>query len=140
MTSASLALQQAMFATLAGDETVRTWLGTPPRLLDAPRQGATYPYLVFAADSETNWDTATDAGSEHAIELRVWSQSAGRTEVKTIAEAVRTALCSAALHPNGHVLVDFRHRLTEFVRESDGETVSARLHFRAVTEPQEGPP
>ena len=135
MSSASWALQSAIFAALSADETVQSLLGIPPRIFDAVPRGAAFPYAVLGDGTETNWDTATDAGSEHQAVVTVWSRNGGHKEAKSIAEAIRFLLNGATLSLSGHALVDLRHLATQFARSTDGETYSATLHFRAVTEP-----
>ncbi|HEY0281401.1 MAG TPA: DUF3168 domain-containing protein [Rhizomicrobium sp.] len=133
--SSSWALQQAVFAALAMSDALKEIAGDPPRVFDAvPRAGA-FPYIVVGEDSETNWDTATESGSEHALAIHIWSRGGGRKESKLAAEAVREALHGASLALDGHTLVDLRYLSADFARESDGETFRATLRFRAVTEP-----
>ncbi len=133
--SSSWALQQAVFAALAMSDALKEIAGDPPRVFDAvPRAGA-FPYIVVGEDSETNWDTATESGSEHALAIHIWSRGGGRKESKLAAGAVREALHGASLALDGHTLVDLRYLSADFARESDGETFRATLRFRAVTEP-----
>lgn len=135
MTAASWALQQAVFATLTVSDDIQSHVGDPPRVFDAVPRGAAFPYIVVGDDGETNWDTATESGSEHRLTVHVWSREAGHKEIKTIAEAVRECLDGASLSLTGHNLVDLRFLTADFMREPDGETFHAVLRFRAVTEP-----
>src|ERR1700743_1157927 len=98
MTSASFSLQAAIFAALSADSTLQSLIGT--RLYDAVPQAPAFPYAVLGDDEETNWDTATDQGSEHIVTIDVWSQGGGHKESKTIADAVRAVLDGAALSPS----------------------------------------
>jgi len=133
MTSASWALQQAVFATLCVNDAVRDIAGE--RIFDAVPRGAAFPYIVVGEGVETDASTATEEGSEHTLEIRIWSRAGGHKEVKLAAEAVRDALDGAALDLLGHALIDLRFVSADFTRESDGETFRATLRFRAVTEP-----
>ena len=135
MSSASWALQQAVFATLCMSDNIKEIVGDPPRVFDAVPRDAVFPYIVVGEDGESNWDTATDAGSEHTLAIHVWSRAGGRKEIKLAAEAVRQCLDGAQLSLDGHTLVDLRYLRSEFARESDGETFRAIVRFRAVTEP-----
>ena len=135
MSSASWALQQAVFATLSMSEDIKDLVGDPPRLFDAVPRSSAFPYIVVGEDGESNWDTATEAGSEHALAIHIWSRAGGRKEIKLAAEAVRDALHGAQLSLDGHTLVDLRFVAAEFSRENDGETFRATVRFRAVTEP-----
>ena len=133
MTSASWALQQAVFAALTASPDVQAITGT--RVFDAVPRETAFPYIVVGDDAETNWDTATDAGSEHTLSIHIWSRAGGRKESKLAAEAVRARLDGASLSLSGHTLIDLRYLASDFARETDGETFRATLKFRAVTEP-----
>jgi len=137
MSSASWALQRAIFAALAANSASKALAGDPLRLYDAPPRGAAFPYIVFAEDAEARWDTATDRGREHAITFHVWSRAGGRKQAKEIADAICTCLEETTLSPAGHHLVDFDFEKASFGRMSDGKTFRAALDFRAVTEPEE---
>jgi hypothetical protein len=134
MTSASWALQQAVFATLSASEAVRDLAGE--RVFDAVPRGSAFPYIVVGDASETNASTATEEGSEHTLEIRIWSRGGGTREIKLVAEAVREALDGAELTLDGQALIDLRFTSADFARETDGETYRAVMRFRAVTEPQ----
>jgi hypothetical protein len=133
--SSSWALQQAVFATLCMSDNIKEIVGDPPRLFDAVPRSSAFPYIVVGEDGESNWDTATEAGSEHSLAIHVWSRGGGRKEIKLAAEAVRDCLDGASLALTGHTLIDLRFLSAAFVRETDGETFRAVVRFRAVTEP-----
>ncbi len=135
MSSASWALQQAVFATLSTSEGIKDIAGDPPRVFDAVPRASAFPYIVVGEDGESNWDTATESGSEHALAVHIWSRAGGRKEIKLAAETVREALHGASLVLDGHTLVDLRYLKSDFTRDSDGETFRAIVRFRAVTEP-----
>ena len=136
MSSASWALQQAVYAALRASDAVKALAGDPPRVFDAVPRRADFPYIVVGEDSEANWDTATEPGSEHSLTIHVWSRAGGRKESKLAAEAVRECLDGAQLILDGHTLIDLRYLDADFTREADGETFRAALRFRAVTEPE----
>lgn len=134
MSSASWALQCAIYAALVADDTLAALVGT--RLYDAPPRKSEFPYVVFAEDEETAWNTADNTGSEHGITIQAWSRAGGRKECKAIADALRGCLDDADLTLDGHRLVSLRFRSAAYRREADGRTFRARLSFRAVTEPE----
>jgi hypothetical protein len=133
--SASWALQQAIFATLCSSDEIKDVVGDPPRVFDAPPRGTAFPYVVIGDDAQSDWSTATEDGSEHAIVIHIWSRADGHKEAKLVADAVRDALDGAELAVTGQALIGIRHLETAFTRESDGETIHAVLRFRAVLEP-----
>jgi hypothetical protein len=136
MSAASWALQQAVFATLATSDAVKEIAGDPPRVFDAVPRGSAYPYIVIGDDRETDWSTATEPGSQHALTVHVWSRAIGRRETRLASQAVIDALTGAELAIDGQTLIDLRWLESDSTRESDGETVHAQLKFRAVLEPQ----
>ncbi|MEI9900811.1 MAG: DUF3168 domain-containing protein [Hyphomicrobium sp.] len=134
MASASWALQQAMFAKLTNDSALVALLGGPRVYDDVPVRAA-FPYVTFAQGTERDWSTGSEPGSEHALNLHVWSRASGRKEAQAIIEALRAALHEAALALTGHRLVNLRHESSEMRRDPDGETYHGIVRLRAVTEP-----
>ena len=135
MSAASWALQQAIFATLCASGDVKDAVGDPPRVFDAVPRGTLFPYIVIGDDVESDGSTATEKGSLHALTIHVWSRAQGRRETRLAGQAVIDALDGAELPIDGQTLIDLRFLSAESSRESDGETVHARLRFRAVLEP-----
>lgn len=135
MSAASWALQQAVYATLAGDSALCALIGNPPRLFDDVPRSADFPYVVIGDDLESNWNTAAEEGSEHLLTVHVWSRAGGRKETKLVVDAVRAALDEASFTLTGQTLIGIRHQQSEFRRESDGQTWHGLIRFRAVLEP-----
>lgn len=135
MSSATWALQKALFTTLSQSASVKSQLGDPARLYDEVPRNALMPYLTFTEDRQSDWNTQTEPGSEHLITLHVWSRAKGRKDVKLCADAVIESLRDATPALSGHSLVNLTFRGADFLRQSDGQTYLARLRFRAITEP-----
>ena len=135
MSSASWALQAAMFTALSADANIKSVLGDPPRVYDEVPRNAAMPYLVIGDGKESDWSTSTDTGTEHALVLHVWSRARGRKESKAVAATVRAALDDAALTLAGHTLIGIKHQSSEYLRQTYGQTYHAVMKFRAVTEP-----
>jgi len=129
MTSASWALQQAVFAALSANTEVHALAAD--RIFDAVPRGAAFPYIVVGEATEK----ADGDASEHQLQIHIWSRGGGHREIKHAANAVRDALDGTALTLDGHSLVDLRFASADYTRESDGETYRATLRFRALTEP-----
>jgi hypothetical protein len=133
MGNASWALQQAIHASLTGDEALTALLGGV-RVYDDVPERAEFPYVTFAPMSERDWSTGTERGSEHGLMLHVWSRGAGRKEALEIMAASRAVLHEAALTLVGYRLVNLRHESSDVRRDADGETFHGIVRFRAVTE------
>ena len=135
MSSASWALQQAIFAELSASTDLQALIGDPLRIYDAVPREAAFPYVVVGDDQVNDWSTATEGGSEHLLAIHVWSRNGGCKEAKLIADVVREGLDGASLALTGQTLIDILYQGEETVRETDGETFHATVRFRAVTEP-----
>jgi hypothetical protein len=135
MSGISFALQQAVFAALSASSDLQALIGTPPRLFDYVPPDSAFPYVGLGDGHEADWSTATENGSEHTVQIDVWSREPGHKQAKQIADAIRATLNNAALTVSGATLIDIRHLATDFSREPDGQSFRARLQFRAVTEP-----
>ena len=135
MTSASWALQQAVFAALAADDYIKDVVDDPPRLYDSVPRGAAIPYIVIGESKDSDAGTATATATAHTHTIHVWSRAPGTKESRIAAAAVLDALNDAALTDANHTLIDLRWLDTDTRREGDGETIHAALRFRALTEP-----
>jgi len=135
MISASWALQQAVFAALGADDTIKDIVDDPPRIYDSVPRGAAFPYIVIGESRESDAGTATDSATAHTLTIHVWSRAPGTKESRVAAAAVLDSLNNAALTVAGHTLVDLRWQDTDTRREGDGETIHAQLRFKALLEP-----
>ncbi|WP_439542643.1 DUF3168 domain-containing protein [Hyphomicrobium sp.] len=134
MTSPAWELQKAIYARLVADAPLLALLGGA-RVYDSMPRGAAFPYVSFGPSTTRDWSTGTEAGSEHAVTLRVWSKAGGEKAVHLVLEAIRVALHDVPLTLTGHRLVSLRHELSDSARASDGEIYAGVARFRAVTEP-----
>ena len=133
MTTAAVALQQAIFSTLTNDAPLVALL-SGERVYDEVPARADFPYIAFAQTTERDWSTGSEEGIEHTLTMHVWSRGGGRKEALDILGAVRSALNDQPLSLTGHRLVNLRHELSEARRDPDGETYHGIVRFRAVTE------
>jgi len=134
MSSASWALQQAVFAALTADVALLALLGAP-RVYDDVPQGTDYPCLTFGQSLARDWSTGTEPGHEHILTLHVWSQARGKRQAHEIMGALHAALHEQPLSLAGHRLINLRHEHSEARRDPDGDTIHGIARFRAITEP-----
>ncbi|MFG1207775.1 DUF3168 domain-containing protein [Xanthobacter flavus] len=132
--SPALALRAAIHAALVTDAALVALLGAP-RIHDVPPGDADFPFVTLGEAVVADWSTATEAGTEQALTLHVFSRSGGRAEAFAIAARLQAVLHDAALALEGHRLANLRAITAEVRRESDGRTFHALVRFRAVTEP-----
>ena len=134
MPSASWALQQSVYATLAADPQLTTLLGAA-RIFDDVPPKSDFPYLTLGQSSVRDWSTGTDAGDEHLLTLHVWSRANGRRQTHEIMGALKSALHNRVLTLSGHRLINLRHEYSDARRDADGDTYHGIVRPRAVTEP-----
>ncbi len=132
--SATLPLQQAVYAALAGSTPLTALLGGA-RIYDDVPQAAPFPYISLGQTSSSEYGTGTEDGEEHTLTLHVWSQNGGRSEAQRIMGAIRDALHAVSLSVAGHTLVNLRQQFSDVRRDSDGVTIHGLVRYRAVTEP-----
>lgn len=133
--SGGWALRVAIFNAVRGDTGVQALIGDPARLFDDVPPGAAFPYVTFGEASETDWSTATETGTEHALTLEVWSKYEGHKEAISILDALESALHHAALTLTGHALINLQVLGKDMTRDPDRPLARGALHLRAVTEP-----
>lgn len=132
MSSAGLALQQAMRGALIADPALRALLGGAHVYDEVPR-GAPAGYVEFTAIETRDWSTMAEPGLEHFVSLAVRSNSRGRTHAEEICAAVGAVLDGAALTLAGHRLVNLSMVFWSVMKS--GQSYGATLRFRAATEP-----
>lgn len=132
--SAAYALRKAMLAALNSDAALLSQLGGA-HVYDIPPRAIKPPYVHLSSHRTRDWSTASDEGSEHAIEFHVITAGESTLSTNQIAERLRAILHLATLTMNGHRLVNLRHLETEQSRSNgnkDNQLMVVRL--RAVTE------
>lgn len=134
MSSAGLALMEAMRARLIADESVTAALGGAYVFDEVPR-GAPPAYVEFTGLDTRDWSTFGEGGLEHFVSLTVRSNSRGRIQAQQISAAVQSAFDGAALALAGHRLVNLTLVFWSVVKT--GQSFGASLRFRAATEPLE---
>lgn len=132
MSSAGLALQEAMREALAADPALKALLGGAYVYDEVPR-GAPPSYVEFTALDTRNWSTFGEKGFEHVVTVAVRCNSRSRKPAQEISAAVEAALDGAAFPVPGHRLVNL-HMVFWSVMKT-GQTYGASLRFRAATEP-----
>lgn len=137
MSDAAWALQTAIRTHLSGDDAIKSLIGDPPRIYDAPPKGAAFPYLVIGEGRLSDW-SGVDGGMVHDLRLAAYCKYAGRLEVKAIMTAVYDALHEAELPLTGHRLINIRFVFADALRRRDGESYEGVMRYRAVTQALEG--
>lgn len=126
-------LAQAIYTALVNDSQVSGYVGG--RVYDAQPYGndTTYPFISLNGHSIQEWGADDFSGSEHTIDIHVWSRAEDTREIRLLCDEVRTALHSASLSVTDQMLVNLRFVSYTPLRESDGQTWLGIVTFRAVT-------
>jgi hypothetical protein len=132
--SAALALRSAVYAMLRGDAVLGEVLGGAKVYDEVPGTAAP-PYVVLSEITTRNTGTTDEPSEEHELTVEVWSRQAGLAESLTAADRIVAALDGGALAVSGHRLADFIWLATAAQRSRSGRYRSARVTFRAATEP-----
>lgn len=130
--SAALALRKAIHQRLAADAPLGALVAGA--IHDVPPAGVPFPYVTLGEAVVSDWSTGTEAGSEQALTLHVFSRQGGRAEAMALCAAVQVALHEAPLALDGHRLANLRATTAEVRRDGDGRTFHGFVRFRAVTE------
>lgn len=132
-------LHRAIFAHLSAHVPLRTALGGPNRIFDAPphadRPGAPRPpYLTMGDETAEVWDAQGHSGAVHSLSFEIWSRGRGFAEAKAILSALCDALNDPPLTLARGRLIHLRFLRSETGREEQGESRRIRAVFAARVE------
>lgn len=132
VTDASLAVQTAIFARLAGATALAGPLGG--RIHDRRPEAAGFPHLVIGEASATDKGCKSRDGQSHMVTLHLWSRYRGRAEVKGLIDLVAGELHRQplALGPD-FTWVASRVAATLAVDDDDGVTSHGILRLRVLS-------
>lgn len=121
--SASLAVQKALYAALAGIAPV----------YDGPPADAAPPYLTIGPDAVRDAGTKDAEGREHRVRVTAWSATPGSAEAKALAGRAEAAVLALAGTVDGWRIVSARFARGFVDKDVDGWT-QAVGEFRVRTE------
>jgi hypothetical protein len=131
--STQLAVQKAIFQTLAGNAALTALIGAG-RVLDDPPDALRPPYVLIGTIRSRPVAASVEEGEEHRISIAAWSTENGNRQAALMAAAIRRALEIPPLAEAPHVIANIE--ATECVVGAvAGEGLyRADLVFRAFTE------
>jgi hypothetical protein len=123
-----LQLQKAVYAAL--EPAV-----SPAKVYDHVPQNKGFPYVVIGDGEAREWDTTTELGQEHRVDIHVFSRDAkGKRAVKELQRKIYDALHDQDLVLEaGAALVLLLLDFSTVVLDPDGETYHGVSQFRAIT-------
>ncbi len=131
MSAPALVFQGAVRAAIAAA------VPSVPVMDRVPGAGDPYPRIVIGESQGLPNRADCMDGMEIYLDIHVWSHAVGQVEVKTLADAVVTALDDVDLTLTGHVLDLLLLNGERYLRDPDGRTSHAVLTFRALTHPDD---
>ncbi|MBB5703709.1 hypothetical protein FHS76_003619 [Ochrobactrum daejeonense] len=134
MKNGAAALQRALFEALKNDDELIESIGGEHIYDHVPPKGP-FPCVTLGETATRDWNTSTEAGGEHFLNILIWARESGRKRVLDIAAKIATRLDGMPVEVNGHRLVNLM--LTEVLaRNTDGlGSYLGTMRYRAVTEP-----
>jgi len=133
-------LQSAVFQHLTSDPGFQA-TGAPYYVVRVPST-ATYPYVDTPGDAVSNpWYTMSSMQGEELIwSFHVWcdQDNGGVPKVRTVGDAVMSAMDDAALTVSGHKLLMFRRILSTLPMRQDGDPnlFQQVIRYRVILEQQ----
>lgn len=122
-------LQRAIYNALTGSADL---MAIVTGVYDATPQDEAFPYVTFAADTESQWDTDDSHGFDCVVEIHTWSRYRGQRETKRIQNAVYNALHEVDLTvPFHNVVLCLWESAQQFV-DPDGLTRHGVQRFRVI--------
>ncbi len=126
MRNGAAALQKALYDALKNDEELIETLGGE-HVYDHVPPKTPFPYVTLGETLSKDWNTASEPGGEHYLNIQIWAREAGRKRVLEIAGRIATRLDEEPLNLNGHRVVNLM--LTEVLaRNTDGFGQLSRHH------------
>jgi hypothetical protein len=133
-----VAVKAAIRARLQADAALGALIRAPKIHDDPPRgrnhRADAYPWLAFSAGRASDLGTSGGEGAELRLTLTAVTRLTGEAEAAAIADAVTKALRAPFGLQDGQRIVTLAVTGVETARTRDGETVSAVIAIRAVTE------
>ena len=130
MTIGSFALQEAVYSTLNGDNTLTSTYGA--EIYDEVPEDSAAPYVTIGYGTPTDYSTQNIDGGEQTLTIHVWSEYRGAKECKQIMDRVHDLMHDSTFSVTGFNLVNMRFEFSEIIRDPDGVTRHGIMRFRAI--------
>lgn len=125
-----LELQGVIIARLRADADVAAIVG--PRVYDIPPAKAALPLISIGPSSYQSDDADCLTSGEVMIQIDAWSEARALSEVRRMADAIRSALRGWEPTLATNALVTFDHWRTDYLNE--GEIQHASIRYNAIVE------
>jgi hypothetical protein len=131
--SAQIALQKAVFQTLAGNAALTALIGAG-RVHDDPPDALRPPYVIIGTIRSRLIASSAAEGEEHRIAIAAWSTENGNRQAAQMAEAIRKAFEAPLAAEAPFFIANFEPVECSIGAAAGEGLYRADLLFRAVTE------
>ncbi len=142
MASFDDALQAALYATLAGDATLRALVGDydgsgslaapVARVFDSVPEDADFPFVELSTFTASPFEATEVEGEEVFFEVKTWSAAPGAVETRAIMKRIGDLLHDADLPVAGAKLANLRQTFRTSGAVGDGVVSTGVQRFRAL--------
>ncbi len=129
---AAYELQSAVYTKLTNDSAI---MAIVDAVWDEPDTDALYPYITMGDGTVRDKSTKTSTGAEHTFVLDIWSDDAGRMQVKEIMGLIHNCLHEQNMTVTDNHLVFIRFDYAEDFRDTEGPEplYHGVMRFKAIT-------
>ncbi|GIU67617.1 DUF3168 domain-containing protein [Candidatus Phycosocius spiralis] len=130
----AIACQKALEATFKADTAVKSALGNPARIFDAPVKLAAYPFAVWRRWETRSVDVSGVPTQEHIATLEVVCRQSGAEEARKAVAAL--AACATGPRPSasGARIVLVLPLYSDVMRAVDGRTWLGIVRLKIIAE------
>lgn len=125
-----LELQAAIIARLRADTDVAAIVG--PRVYDIPPAKAPLPLISIGPTGYQSHDITCMTSGNVMLQIDAWSEQRNLSEIRQLAEAIRSALRDWEPNLPTNALVTLDHWRTDYINE--GEIQHASIRYNAIVE------
>lgn len=124
-------LMKSHIAALRADAAIQA--DCSQRVYDYLPRNTSAPYIIYTITTSDEWDTTTDDGDQHVVQIQVWDDKEGSKRVRRIMQRIKELLHdNTSFSLTDHNLVNCRRVSRAVVRE--GQYYQGTITLRAVTE------
>jgi Protein of unknown function (DUF3168) len=131
----ALACQEALTAAFLADPAVKSALGNPARIYDAPVKMGAYPFAVWRRWETRNIDTSGVATNEHIATIEVVANQTGASEAREAVAAL--AACASGPVPAaiGAKIILVLPVYSDVLRGANGRSWLGIIRLKIIAEP-----
>lgn len=135
MSDSQWPVQEAIYAALRANATIKSLVGDPARVYDHVEQNPTFPFITIGESTAVPFDTKTTFGTEQTLTLHAWDRNyRGRKRVKQILKAIYDVLHDGQLTVDSNEFIYCYWEFSDTFVDPDGLTYHGVARYRVVTQ------